>query len=103
MTLLLLVRHGATDAVGKIISGQLAGYPLNEKGHTEAALLASSLASVKLEAIYSSPLQRARDTATSIAAPHGLRIIEMEAMTDIDFGRWNAQPIADLESVESFR
>jgi broad specificity phosphatase PhoE len=103
MTLLLLVRHGATDAVGKVISGQLPGYPLNERGRAEAALLAGSLASVKLEAAYSSPLQRARDTAATIAAPHGLCVIETEAMTDIDFGQWNAQAIADLESVDSFR
>jgi probable phosphoglycerate mutase len=103
MTLLLLVRHGLTDAVGKIICGQLPGYPLNEKGRAEAALLASSLSSVKLHAAYSSPLQRARDTAEAIAAPHGLRVVEMEALTDIDFGQWNAQAIADLESVDSFR
>jgi broad specificity phosphatase PhoE len=103
MTLLLLTRHGATDAVGKIICGQLPGYPLNEQGRAEAALLARSLSSLNIAAVYSSPLERARETAAAVAAPHGLSVVEAELLTDIDFGQWNARAIADLESEDSFR
>jgi probable phosphoglycerate mutase len=103
MTMLLLVRHGATDAAGKIITGRLPGYALNNQGRAQAAALAACLSTLKLEAAYSSPLERARDTAAAIALPHGLGVVERDAMTDIDFGQWNAQPIADLESVSAFR
>jgi probable phosphoglycerate mutase len=103
MTLLLLVRHGATDAVGKLIVGRLRGYPLNERGRAEAAALAASLSGLNLVAVHSSPLERARDTAAEIAAPHGLRVTENEALTDIEFGEWNAQPLSALESIAAFR
>jgi broad specificity phosphatase PhoE len=103
MTLLFLVRHGETDAVGKLIPGRLPGYGLNEKGRAEAAVLAASLARSKLDALYSSPLQRARDTAAAIAEPHGIRVELSEALTDIDFGDWNGQALVGLESVAAFR
>jgi broad specificity phosphatase PhoE len=103
VTLFLLVRHGLTEAVGKIIAGRLPGFPLNEKGRAEAAALAASLSALKLDAIHSSPLERARETAAIVAAPHGSSVVENEALTDIDFGRWNAQPISHLESIPAFQ
>ena len=103
MALLLLVRHGVTDAVGKTIVGRLPGYPLNEKGRTEASAIATALSKLQLDAVHASPLERARDTAVAIAAPHGLPVVVNDALTDIDFGRWNAQALAELESVPAFR
>ena len=103
MTLLLLVRHGSTDAVGKIIAGRLPGYLLNDQGRAEAAALAGSLSALNIESIYSSPLERARDTAEMIAFPHGLRVVQREDITDIDFGRWNCLPIAELEPLREFQ
>jgi broad specificity phosphatase PhoE len=103
MTLFLLCRHGDTDAVGKIIAGRLPGYPLNEKGRAEAAALATSLSKVNVHRVYCSPLERARETAAAIAIPRGMAAVENEALTDIDFGDWNAQAIVQLESVPAFR
>jgi broad specificity phosphatase PhoE len=103
MTLFLLVRHGATDAVGKVITGRLPGYPLNETGRAEAAALAAALSRLKLDAAYSSPLERARETAAAVAAPHAIDVVEIESVTDIDFGLWNAQAIDALEALPEFR
>lgn len=83
-TKLILVRHGETDYNLKSLGlGQL-DIPLNEKGVRQAAALEFALAGEKIDAIYSSPLQRALATARRIAAPHDLqpaiepRLIEMD-------------------------
>jgi broad specificity phosphatase PhoE len=103
LTRLLLVRHGLTDAVGKLITGRLSGYPLNPAGQAEAEALADALSNRKLAAVYSSPLERALHTAARIASRHGLAVIEREALTDIEFGDWSAQAIATLETQAAFR
>ena len=58
MTLVLLVRHGLTAATGTVLSGRTPGIPLDDRGRDQAAALAARLASVPLDAIVSSPLER---------------------------------------------
>lgn len=83
-----LVRHGATAwNKAKIFRGRR-DVPLNEQGRLEAACAASALRQVSLAAVYSSPLSRARETAETVAAGHGLAVIVDEALTDIDYGEW---------------
>ncbi|HKO51447.1 MAG TPA: histidine phosphatase family protein [Polyangiaceae bacterium] len=103
MTSILLVRHGNTEAVGEFLVSRLPGYPLDERGRAEAESLATALSPLKLTAVHSSPLQRAKQTATAIAAPHGIAVFESEALTDVDFGQWNGLAIADLEADAAFR
>lgn len=69
---IILVRHGDTKWTER---GLLHGHrdiPLSEQGIRQARLAAHSLSSIPLKAIISSPLQRAMQTATIIAEPHGL-------------------------------
>ena len=81
MTRLLLIRHGTTDAVGQRLVGRLPGIPLNAKGRAEVAALGARLAGAALAAVYSSPLERALETASAIAAPHGLEPVLRETLT----------------------
>src|SRR5437870_4248095 len=68
-TLVLLVRHGVTPTTGRLLPGRRRGLHLSEEGRRQAEALAVRLAAVpKLAAIYSSPLERARETL----APHAL-------------------------------
>ncbi|HEX3773337.1 MAG TPA: histidine phosphatase family protein [Polyangiaceae bacterium] len=103
MTLLLFVRHGATDAAGKVLSGRLGGFPLNALGQAEARAVSEMLSTVQLEAVYSSPLERALGTAERIAAARPLNVRVRESLTDIDFGAWSGRSIAELEGVDEFR
>jgi broad specificity phosphatase PhoE len=73
VTELLLVRHGETDWNAE---GRLQGHtdrPLNEYGRRQAQRLADELAGEELEAIYSSDLARARETAEIVGERSGFR------------------------------
>jgi probable phosphoglycerate mutase len=96
LTTFLLVRHASGDHVGRRLAGRAPGAPLNDAGREEAARLASWLAPVPLAAVYSSPLERARDTAASVAAPHGLPVTVDEAFTELDFGGWTGRSVESL-------
>ncbi|HLO28758.1 MAG TPA: histidine phosphatase family protein, partial [Anaerolineales bacterium] len=76
MALLLLIRHGENDFVktGKL-PGRLPEIHLNERGQKQAAALGEALKDVPLKAIYSSPLERAIETATPIANARKLEIV----------------------------
>ncbi|QLQ05798.1 MAG: histidine phosphatase family protein [Anaerolineae bacterium] len=63
MTTMLLIRHAANDWVGERLAGWTPGVHLNTLGHQQAQGLADRLAHTALQAIYSSPLDRARETA----------------------------------------
>ncbi|HYO93634.1 MAG TPA: histidine phosphatase family protein [Polyangiaceae bacterium] len=96
MTLLLLIRHGMTDAVGRRLSGRLPGVSLNAEGCAQAERLGARLASVPLHAIYCSPLERAQETARVIAASHALDARVRPSLTDIDFGAWSGKALSEL-------
>lgn len=66
MTTFYLVRHGETEAnKAGILQGQM-DVPLSEKGRRQARLVAEALSGVQLDAVYSSDLSRARETAEAI-------------------------------------
>ncbi|HWG12475.1 MAG TPA: MSMEG_4193 family putative phosphomutase [Streptosporangiaceae bacterium] len=68
MTTVLLVRHGLTAATGHTLSGWTPGIPLDDRGTAQAQALGARLASLPLDAIVSSPLDRCQQTAAAIAA-----------------------------------
>jgi len=100
---LLLVRHGSTDAAGKILAGRALGHELNALGVAEARALGLALESASLNAVYSSPLERALSTAEHIAASHELQVQVREALTDIDFGAWSGRLVSELAGSDEFR
>jgi probable phosphoglycerate mutase len=97
MTTILLIRHGMNEFVGKgKLAGWLPGIHLNEKGRAQAEALANLLKPVKLRAIYSSPLERALETAQPIAAAQGLDVKLREGLGEIRYGRWQGQSLKAL-------
>jgi probable phosphoglycerate mutase len=98
----LLVRHGSTDAVGRRLTGRLPGVSLDQAGRREVAALAEGLSSWPLAAVYSSPLERARETALALAAPHRLEIIERAALNELELGEWSGATLADLDADPGF-
>src|SRR4051812_19589382 len=84
-TKVFLVRHGATAALGHSLTGRASGVGLSEEGLGQAAELGRAFAQVALTAVLSSPLERARETASAIAEPHGLRVRVVDALIEMDF------------------
>jgi broad specificity phosphatase PhoE len=103
MTTFLLIRHGATDAVGKRIMGRLPGIHVNAEGRKEVESLAQWVARVRLAAVYSSPLERALYTAEAIAARHGLEVARDPAFGEIAFGDWTGRELSELEAQDHWR
>jgi probable phosphomutase (TIGR03848 family) len=103
MTTFLLIRHGMTDAVGKTITGRLPGVHLNKTGQRQADDLPSRLKRWKIDAIYSSPLERALETAAPAARKLGLKVMMSEALSEVDFGEWSGRSLAELDQLPEWR
>jgi broad specificity phosphatase PhoE len=85
---LFLIRHGETAwNKDEVFRGRF-DVELNERGREQARLTAGVFSGLVIAAVYSSPLNRAYDTASEIARPHGLPVVIDPALTDIDFGSW---------------
>ncbi|MGA3023723.1 MAG: histidine phosphatase family protein [Bryobacteraceae bacterium] len=103
MTTFLLIRHGMTDAVGKTITGRFPGVHLNEIGQKQAADLAVRLRLWKIDAIYSSPLERAVETAAPTARRLRLNVMKSEALSEVDFGEWSGRTLEELNQLPEWR
>ncbi|MGC9333330.1 MAG: MSMEG_4193 family putative phosphomutase [Anaerolineae bacterium] len=97
---LLLIRHALNDWVGKKLAGWLPDVHLNEEGRAQAVALAVRLADVPLAAIYSSPLDRAVETARPLAVSHGLDVQLREGLGEIRFGTWTGRSLEELKEKE---
>ncbi|MDQ3940925.1 MAG: histidine phosphatase family protein [Actinomycetota bacterium] len=96
MTTVFLVRHGATDwNIEKRAQGT-ADIPLNETGRLQALHSAKELADFDFDAVYSSDLERAYDTAVVIAEQHGLEVTTDPAFREINQGDWTGLPVDEI-------
>lgn len=97
MPLLLLIRHGENDYTSKgKLAGQLPNVHLNERGQKQAQALADSLKELPFKAIYSSPLERAMETAAPIAALRGLSVIQEPGLMETNVGKWQGRSLKTL-------
>jgi len=104
MPLLLLVRHGENDYTKTHkLAGRLPGVHLNEHGQKQAQALAEALKGVPIKAIYSSPLERAMETANPIAESHKLTIQQEPDLMDTDIGKWQGKSLASLRLTKAWR
>ena len=88
-TAILLVRHGHTATTGKVLPGRARGLHLSEHGTAQAQAVAERLAELpKIDAVYSSPLERARETAAPIAKARGLPVKIERGLLEADIGEW---------------
>ena len=96
-TLVLFVRHGQTPSTGKLLPGRAAGLHLAPTGVEQAAEAARRLAAIsRVDAIYSSPLERARETAAPIAKAFGQRTRIAKGLLECDFGDWTGAELKKL-------
>jgi probable phosphoglycerate mutase len=95
--LFLLVRHGQTPTTGKVLPGRAPGLHLADTGVTQAKAAAARIAVLdRVDAIYSSPLERARETAAPIADERGLKVQIDKGLLECDFGEWTGGELKKL-------
>jgi probable phosphomutase (TIGR03848 family) len=107
VTTVLLVRHGLTATTGQLLTGWTPGVELDERGRAQAKALGERLASVPLDAIVTSPLDRCRQTVDEIVAARGGHIrpgesaqaaepVVEERVGECRYGDWTGQRLDDL-------
>ena len=104
MPLLLLIRHGENEFVKTSkLPGRLPGIHLNERGQKQAQALGDALKEVPIKAIYSSPLERAMETAAPIASAHMLEIMHEPDLMDTNVGSWEGKSLKVLRLTKLWR
>ncbi|NKX55800.1 MSMEG_4193 family putative phosphomutase [Arthrobacter mobilis] len=102
-TLLLLVRHGETPTTGTVLPGRTPGLHLSDRGQAQADRVAERLAGLPVDVIYSSPLERTRETAEPTAACTGLDVNENAGLIECDFGEWTGAALAELAGLPQWQ
>lgn len=96
-TILFLARHGETvDNVRQLIQGQTQGQ-LTDEGVRQARLMASQYADQRIDAVVSSDLNRAIQTARFVADGHGLALDTTPLLRERDWGAFTGHYIPDLK------
>ncbi len=90
-----LARHGAAKHDPALALGW-SDPPLSAAGRGQAAAMAARLAAMPVGRVLSSDLQRARDTATAVAAAHGLEAVVTADLRELNFGAWEGRRLSDL-------
>ncbi len=111
LTVILLVRHGTTTTTGKELPGRAPGLHLAESGRAQAQAVAARIAALapgnggngstpggrgragrrkarRIAAVYSSPLERTRETAQPIAEAVGCDVRVDDGLLELDVGSW---------------
>ena len=103
MALLHLLRHGQHDLGGGVLAGRMPGVGLTERGRAEIAAASERLAGENIAAIYSSPLQRTRESAEIVSERLGLPIEFRDDLMELDFGEWTGATFDSIRADPRWR
>ena len=91
--LIRLARHGESEGnFAGSLQGSRFDTPLSARGRRQAEALAIRLAEEGVDAVWSSPMVRARETASLVAAPHGISLSIDADLVEFDWGIWSGRP-----------
>lgn len=96
MGLFYLLRHGETEWNAENRLCGRTDVPLTEAGRRQARSLAERLKSIPFEALYSSPLKRALETARLISESVGLQPVPDQRLVELDYGQWEGKTSAEI-------
>ena len=101
----LLVRHGSTPTTGKVLPGRAGGLHLSDDGQKQARATAERIAALKRRplAIYSSPLERAQETAQPISELLGIPVVVDAGLYECDFGEWTGKELKELMRLKEWK
>lgn len=104
MIRILLIRHGSTDPLGRVLYGRMPGVHLNAEGRRESENVAQTVKRrYRLSEVIASPMERTRETAQFIADAQGLSVTTEEELNEIDFGSWMGMSFEELREREDWR
>ena len=101
--LLLLIRHGATDANLQrpyVLQGRTLNGPLSTTGEDQVSRASRFLESLPVQRVFASPLLRAQQSAAVIAQPHGLPVGTIEEISEIDVGEWESKSWEVIQQID---
>lgn len=87
-TELYLIRHGETDWNRQNLYQGTTDVPLNDAGREQAEALAARLRGVVFDAAYTSPLQRAAETARVVLRGTGVPLVPVRELAELSYGDW---------------
>jgi probable phosphomutase (TIGR03848 family) len=103
-TTILLVRHGQTNSTGKVLYGRSAGVHLADHGRQQADTAAARISELDaVDAVYTSPLERAKETAAPIGRITGHRPRVERGLLECDFGDWTGASLRRLMRKREWR
>src|SRR4051812_47357921 len=94
--MIVFARHGETAANRDRLALGRADPSLTPRGVEQAAALAGRLAPLAVATVFTSPLQRARETAAPIAAAAGADLVVDDRLIELDYGEWDQTSFSDL-------
>ena len=104
VTYVLLIRHGENDFTkSQRMAGRLPGVRLNDSGRSQAEALVRLLADQRLDAIYSSPLERCQETALPLAAARTLPLTLDPDLAEVLYGEWEGAELKDLAKLPEWQ
>lgn len=104
MTTFLLIRHGDNDMIeDRVLTGRQPGVSLNANGRHQASSLAAHLGALSIRAIYSSPMERTRETAQPLADKLGQPVHLLQEINEVDFGDWTGFSYRELAEDPQWR
>lgn len=104
-TLILLVRHGQTPTTGVDLYGRKPGIHLSEVGLSQAEKVAEQISEMnqrRIAAIYSSPLERTRETAIPISKRVGIPVKQNRGLIELDVGDWTGRKLSQLRKLKAW-
>lgn len=96
-TRVFLIRHGETTLTAEDRFAGETDVPLSDGGRQQARLLAARLRSVKMSAVYASPMGRTIETARLVSEPHGLEVQPLDGLREISHGHWEQMTRQEVE------
>jgi broad specificity phosphatase PhoE len=98
VTTFFLIRHAERTGDQDLLAGRTPGFHLTATGREQATKLARHLAAEPIRHVFSSPMERARETAEPLARQLGLVVEVLPAIHEIDSGQWTGQLFRELDA-----
>lgn len=101
---ILLIRHATVELLGRVLYGRLPGIHLSDEGLRQAQQLAEALKQrYRIDAVVSSPLERARETARCIAEAQDIEVSIEEGINELDMGKWIGKSFDELFDTDAWK
>lgn len=103
-TLILFVRHGRTPTTGKALPGRDMDLHLSDEGMLQAEVVAKRIASsYAIDAIYTSPITRAKETAAALTKATGAKAASNKDLAETDCGEWQGRLLKDVYKLPEWK